>query len=75
VPGVTAVPAVSVNATVNAENGLNVRAEPNIESEVLIVLDHEQEVIVTGRSATSGDADWVELDSGGWVQSQFLVFD
>ena len=74
-PVVTAVPtASSAAATVNADNGLNVRAEPTIEAEVLRVLDHELEVSLTGRSATSGDADWVELEDGGWVQSQYLIF-
>ncbi|MCY3802535.1 MAG: SH3 domain-containing protein [Chloroflexi bacterium] len=75
VPVVTAVPtASSAGATVNADNGLNVRAEPTTEAEVLRVLDHESEVSLTGRSATSGDADWVELEDGGWVQSQYLIF-
>ena len=73
-PVVTAVPTASATVTVNADNGLNVRAEPTIEAEVLRVLDHEAEVSLTGRSATSGDADWVELEDGGWVQSQYLIF-
>ena len=72
--GVATTPPQSLEATVNAENGLNVRAEPTIEAEVLQVLDHQQEVLLTGRSATSGDAEWVELQGGGWVQSQYMVF-
>ena len=75
-PVVTAAPTGSASreAVVNADNGLNVRVEPTIDAEVLLVLDHEQVITLTGRSATSGDADWVELEDGGWVQSQYLIF-
>ena len=74
IDGVATTPPQSLEATVNAENGLNAREEPTIEAEVLQVLDHQQEVLLTGRSAPSGDAEWVELQGGGWVQSQYMVF-
>ena len=60
-------------ATVNADDGLNTRAEPTTDAAVLEVLSHESEVELTGESRIIDDIEWVELSRGGWVQSQFLV--
>ena len=66
--------AVPATATVNADDGLNTRAEPSTESAVLEVLAFESEVELTGESQVIDDIEWVELSRGGWVQSQFLIF-
>lgn len=70
-PGTAAAPAT---ATINADDGLNARAEPSIESAVLEVLAFESEVELTGETQVIDDIEWVELSRGGWVQSQFLIF-
>ncbi len=61
-------------ATVNADEGLNTRAEPSTDAAVLEVLLPESEVELTGESQVIDDIEWVELSGGGWVQSQFLIF-
>ena len=71
-PGATVIPSSSV--TVNADDGLNLRAEPSIESDVLEVLLHQSAVELTGQSQVIDDIEWVEISTGGWVQSQFLLF-
>lgn len=60
--------------TVNADEGLNARAEPNTDAAVLEVLPHEAEVELTGESQVIDDIEWVELSGGGWVQSRYLVY-
>jgi hypothetical protein len=70
-PGTAAAPAT---ATINADEGLNARTEPSIESAVLEVIAPESEVELTGESQVIDDIEWVELSRGGWVQSQFLIF-
>ena len=62
------------SVTVNADDGLNLRAEPSIESDVLEVLLHQSAVNLTGESQVIDDIEWVEIATGGWVQSQFLLF-
>ena len=69
-----AVDATPTTVTVNADEGLNTRAEPSVESAVLEVLVHESEVELTGQTQVIDDIEWVELTRGGWVQSQFLIF-
>ena len=64
----------SATATVNADEGLNARAEPSIESAVLAVLRHDFKVELTGETQVIDEIEWVEISQGGWVQSQFLVF-
>ncbi len=66
--------ATSATATVNADEGLNARAEPSIESAVLAVLRHDFKVELTGETQVIDEIEWVEISQGGWVQSQFLVF-
>lgn len=70
-PGTAAAPAT---ATINADEGLNTRAEPSTDAAVLEVLLHESEVELTGEAQVIDDIEWVELSRGGWVQSQFLIF-
>jgi hypothetical protein len=70
-PGETA---GGVVATIDAEDGLNARTEPNTDSAVLEVIAHETEVELTGASQVIDDIEWVELTRGGWVQSQYLVY-
>lgn len=64
-----------ISATVDPEEGLNVREEPTTDSGVLEVLLGSAEILLTGTRQTIGDIDWVELVDGGWVQSQYLTIE
>ena len=52
---------------VNAPNGLNVRKEPSINSEILEVLPYGTEV-------PDGDGDWIPF-RGGYIASEWLCKD
>jgi len=57
-----------------AAKRLNVREEPTTDAAVLRVVLVDEVLDLTGQSTTVGDVEWVELQDGGWVQSQFLTF-
>ncbi len=73
-PAATPTP-IPTSATVDPEEGLNVREEPTTDSDVLEVLLGGAEILLTGTRQTIDDIEWVELVDGGWVQSQYLTIE
>jgi LysM repeat protein len=70
-PAATAAP-TPLKGTVVAEGGLNVREEPDIESERAGGLEDGQEVDLTGVTRLVDGDTWYELDEGGWVLGEYL---
>ncbi len=64
-----------ISATVDPDEGLNVREEPTTDSEVLEILLGGADILLTGTRQTIDDVEWVELVDGGWVQSQYLTIE
>ncbi len=73
-PTPTATP-TPISATVDPAEGLNVREEPTIESEVLEIVPEGSEILLTGARQTIDDIEWVEIVDSGWVQSQYLTIE
>ncbi len=73
-PTATATP-TPIPAIVDADEGLNARADTTTDSEVLEVLPSGAEVLLTGERVTIDDIEWVALVDGGWVQSQYLTIE
>ena len=73
-PTPTATP-TPISATVDPAEGLNVREEPTIESEVLEIVPEGSEILLTGAGQTIDDIEWVEIVDSGWVQSQYLTIE
>lgn len=65
----------AVRATVNAEDGLNIRSGPSTNFGVVRVAPFGDLVELTGESASEGDLLWVELVEDGWVQDRYLDFE
>ncbi len=70
-------PAATATATplkgiVVAEDGLNVREEPDIESERTGGLEDGQEVDLTGVTRLVDGDTWYQLNEGGWVLGEYL---
>ncbi len=61
-----------LSGVVNSEDGLNIRAEPDINSERTGGLAAAEEVNLTGVTHVFDGETWYELDSGGWVLGEFL---
>ena len=75
-PAATPTPTpIPISATVDPDEGLNVREEPTTDSDVLEVLLGGAEILLTGTRQTIDDIEWVELADGGWVQSQYLTIE
>lgn len=70
-PAATATP-TPLTGVVNSEDGLNIRQEPDINSERLGGLAAEEEVNLTGVTQVVDGETWYELDAGGWVLGDFL---
>ena len=64
-----------VGATVNAQDGLNIRSGPSTNFGVVRVAPFGELVELTGESASEGDLLWVELVEDGWVQDRYLDFE
>ena len=64
-----------ISATVDPDEGLNVREDPTTDSDVLEVLLGGAEILLTGTKQTIDEIEWVELVDGGWVQSQYLTIE
>ena len=61
-----------LTGVVNSDDGLNIRAEPDINSERTGGLASAEEVNLTGVTHVLDGETWYELDSGGWVLGEFL---
>ena len=59
------------NFRVTYQFGLNLRAEPSYEAEVLKVIPCGTQVAVVGDAVPDDDTIWVQTE-GGWVDSRFL---
>ena len=70
-PAATSTPA-PLTGVVNSDDGLNIRAEPDINSERTGGLASAEEVNLTGVTHVLDGETWYELDSGGWVLGEFL---
>jgi|GEM_PF-2478652 LysM repeat protein len=70
-PAATSTP-TPLSAVVNSEDGLNVRAEPDINSERLRGLAAAEEVALTGATHDFEGDTWYELEAGGWVLGEYL---
>lgn len=55
----------------NNDFGVNVHSGPGNTYEVTRTITEDQEVVITGRS----ENDWIELESGGWVERRFFEVD
>lgn len=51
--------------------GLNLRKDPDKQSEILKILPCGTEVVAAGDSQQNGDVIWLPVD-GGWVDSAYL---
>ena len=71
-PPATATP-TPITATVDPDDGLNVRAEPASDAEVLKVLLKDEEIELTGKKQKVGDITWYELVEGGWVVGDYIT--
>jgi LysM repeat protein len=70
-PAATSTP-MPLSGVVNSEDGLNVRAEPDINSERIDGLAAAEEVALTGATHVFEGETWYELEAGGWVLSEYL---
>ena len=64
-----------ISATVDPDEGLNVREQPTTDSDVLEILLGGAEILLTGTRQTIDEIEWIELVDGGWVQSQYLTIE
>ena len=73
-PPATATPKTTpITATVDPDDGLNVRAEPASDAEVLKVLLKDEEIELTGEKQVVGEDTWYELVEGGWVVGDYIT--
>ncbi len=70
-PAATSTP-TPLSGVVNSEDGLNIRSEPDINSERLGGLAAAEEVALTGATHDFEGEIWYELDAGGWVLGEYL---
>ena len=61
-----------LTATVVADEGLNIREEPDINSERIGGLADAEEVDLTGITQVVDGDTWYELAAGGWVLGEYL---
>ena len=61
-----------LKGVVDSEDGLNVRAEPDINSERIDGLEAAEEVALTGATHDFEGEIWYELEAGGWVLGEYL---
>ena len=77
VPTNTAVPTPTPRtAVINSPYGLNLRAEPGIDGEILTFLAPDAVVIVLGGRETADNLIWQQIEAEsqiGWVSDQFLA--
>ena len=63
---------VPLKGVVNSDDGLNIRAEPDINSERTGGLAAAEEVDLTGVMRVVEGETWYELVAGGWVLGEYL---
>lgn len=69
--------ATPVTAVVNYPFGLNLRAEPSQDAEILQILAQDVVVVVLEEQVESGGIVWQQVEAGGqigWVSADFLSF-
>ncbi len=64
-----------ISATVDPDEGLNVREDPTTDAEVLEILEGGAEILLTDSRQIIDEIEWVQLVDGGWVQSQYLTIE
>jgi uncharacterized protein YgiM (DUF1202 family) len=76
IPQATQTPVPGITGSVASDGRLNVRTAPSTAGTIVVKLEPEASVTVTGRTAMG---DWlrVQLDDGaaGWAASEFLTLD
>ena len=63
-------------AVVNSPFGLNMRAEPNVESDILAFIPADSVVILLNGAVDTDDISWLEISFdgiAGWVSEGFLI--